>query len=258
MRFATFNVNSLRARFPVLVRFVEKAAPDILCLQETKVRDELFPLPEFEELGYRVVYRGEKSYNGVAIATRSPVQSVRFGLDDGLDGPDEPRIVAVHLDGIDIVNTYVPQGHSEDSPKFQYKLRWFERLLAYFQRHYSVHHRLLWTGDLNVAPSPLDVHDPKGLLGHVCYHPEVHQRFQALMDWGFVDVFRKHRPDPGEFSFYDYRVPNAMQRKLGWRIDHLLATPALAQHSRDAWIDLEPRTWEKPSDHAPVLCDLDI
>ncbi len=258
MKIATFNANSVRARLPVLSRWLDSARPDILCIQETKVENKDFPVGAFEEVGYHVVFSGEKKYNGVAVASLDKPRSVRVGIDDNEDSPDEARIIAVDINGIHVVNTYVPQGTDVESPRFQYKLRWFKRLKEYFARHYTPKDMLLWTGDLNVAPEPMDVHDPKRLLGHVCYHPDLHKVFAETVSWGFEDVFRKHKPDPEEYSFFDYRVPNSVQRKLGWRIDHLLATPPLAKTSTNAWIDLEPRGWERPSDHTFVVSDFDV
>ena len=258
MKIATFNANSVRARLPVLSRWLDSARPDILCIQETKVENKDFPVGAFEEVGYHVVFSGERKYNGVAVASLDKPRSVRVGIDDNEDSPDEARIIAVDINGIHVVNTYVPQGTDVESPRFQYKLRWFKRLKEYFARHYTPKDMLLWTGDLNVAPEPMDVHDPKRLLGHVCYHPDLHKVFAETVSWGFEDVFRKHKPDPEEYSFFDYRVPNSVQRKLGWRIDHLLATPPLAKTSTNAWIDLEPRGWERPSDHTFVVSDFDV
>lgn len=258
MLFATFNVNSIRARMQILIPWMDKVRPDVLCLQETKVQDHQFPEAEFTEIGYHVAYRGQKSYNGVAIATLSKPTSVSFGLDDGEDFADETRLAAMEVDGIHVVNTYIPQGHLLDSPKFAYKMRWYQRLKDYFDRHYSPDDLLLWTGDLNVAPTPIDLHDPRGNKDHVCFHESVRERFAEVAAWGFQDVFRKHRPEPLQYSFYDYRVKGSLERAAGWRIDLPMATASLAQHSVEAWIDLEPRRQERPSDHTPVLVRFDL
>jgi exodeoxyribonuclease-3 len=180
---------------------------------------------------------------------------VAFGFDDGGD-PDEPRLIRVVIGGIPVVNTYVPQGRSPDSPHFQYKLEWLARLRAFFERHYSPQEPFLWMGDFNVAPDPIDVHDPKRLKNHVDFHPEARAALEQVRAWGFVDVFRLHHPDePGQYTFWDYRVRGALERGLGWRVDHIWATDPLAQKSTRAWIDVEARRAERPSDHTFLVAE---
>lgn len=254
MKLATFNANSIRSRMPIVLGWLEQQRPDVLCIQETKVTDDLFPAEPFRAAGYHVAFRGEKSYNGVAVFSREEPTSVRFGFEDG--GPaDATRLVCVRVGGIDVVNTYVPQGREIDHVMYQYKREWFARLRRFFERHYRADAPVVWTGDLNVAPTPLDVHNPEEQANHVCYHADIRQAFAETVAWGFEDVFRKHHPEPGLFSFFDYRTPNAAKRKMGWRIDHILATPVLAARSTSAWIDLEPRLMEKPSDHTFVVAE---
>lgn len=255
---ATFNVNSLRSRLHLVLPWLEEHRPQVLCMQETKVPDESFPVEEFEGIGYHVVFRGQKGRNGVAIASLDEPQEVSFGLDDG--GPaDEDRLIRGIFSGIAVVNTYVPQGQSPDSPMFPYKLEWFRRLREFFNRHYSPDQPLIWCGDLNVAPQEIDVHNPKRLLGHVCFRPEVWEAFERVKEWGFVDVFRKHHPgEAGQYTFFDYRVPRAVERGLGWRVDHILATRPLAERSVDCWIDLTPRKSTKPSDHTPLVAQFSL
>lgn len=242
---------------PVIQRWLAASRPDVLCVQETKVVDEDFPAAEIGSLGYRAVYRGEKSYNGVAVLSRHEIEGVSCGFDG--NGSDEgTRLIAVRVMGVDIVNTYVPQGTSPDSDRFQYKLQWFGRLLDYFSRRFTPGGRLVWLGDFNVAPEPIDVHDPKRLLGHVGYHPDEHRALAAVKSWGFVDIFRKHHPEAGHYTFWDYRVRDSVARGLGWRVDHIWATGAMAALSVDASIDREPRTWEKPSDHTPLVAEFSL
>lgn len=255
---ATFNVNSIRSRLHIVIPWLEKHRPDILCMQETKVADGAFPSGEFQKIGYHVVFRGDKGRNGVAIASLEEPQKVAFGLDDG-GPPDEDRLIWGVFSGIPVVNTYVPQGQKPDSPMFSYKLEWFARLRDFFSRHFSPREPLIWCGDLNVAPEEIDVHNPKRLLGHVCFCPEVWEAFKNVKNWGFVDIFRKYHPgEPGHYTFFDYRVPRAVDRGLGWRVDHILATPPLAEKSLDCWIDLEPRLAPKPSDHTPLVAQFRI
>ncbi|MCX7703419.1 MAG: exodeoxyribonuclease III [Planctomycetota bacterium] len=259
MRFivATYNANSVRSRIPLILEFLKEYSPDVLCLQETKVEDSKFPKLELEGRGYKVVFRGQKAYSGVATLSKVAPDDVTYGLDDG-EPADEPRLIRAKYGEITIVNNYVPQGTSPDSENFKYKLRYLERMKNYFERHFTPEDNVLWCGDLNVAPEDKDVHDPKGLLGHVDFHPEVHKRFFEIMKWGFVDVFRKFHPEPKQFTFYDYRVPNAVKRGLGWRVDHILATRPLAEKSTDSFIVLDYRMKEKPSDHTFLVATFEL
>ena len=254
---ATFNVNSVRARLPILTTWLDAVRPDVLCLQETKVQDHEFPVDAFAAAGYEVVFRGQKSYNGVAVASRHPIEAAAFGFDDG-GSTDETRLAIVRVRGIPIINTYVPQGRAEDDPMFAVKLDWLNRLRTRIARDFTSDAPLIWVGDFNIAPEPIDVHDPKRLLGHVCYHPEAHRALAEVKDWGFVDVFRKHVPEPGQYTFYDYRAKNPVENGRGWRVDHVWATAPMADCSIRAWIDLAPRRAERPSDHTPLLAEFDM
>jgi len=171
MKVATLNANSIRSRLDLVLDWLRREAPDVLCLQETKVQDADFPAAPFQDAGYHVVFRGQKAHAGVAIVSQEEPQEVDFGFDDGGE-PDEPRLIRAVIGGIPVVNTYVPQGRSPDSEHFQYKLEWLVRLRAFFERHHSPQESLLWMGDFNVAPEPIDVHDPKRLKSHVDFHPE--------------------------------------------------------------------------------------
>jgi exodeoxyribonuclease-3 len=249
---ATWNINSIRARLHALTPWLAEHEPDVVCLQETKVQDHDFPKEHIESAGYRVVFRGEKSYNGVAILSKAEIVNVRHGFDDG--GPaDEARLIVGDVGGVTILNTYVPQGREPDHPMFAYKLEWFARLRALLETRFSPDAPLVWVGDLNVAPTEIDVWDPERLLGHVCFNPEVSAALERVMEWGLFDVFRKHVPDPGHYTYYDYRATDGVTEGKGWRIDHVLATGPLLERSVDAWIDLTPRTGPKPSDHAPLV-----
>jgi len=257
-KIATYNVNSIRSRLHIIIPWLEKNHPTVFCMQETKVEDERFPAQEFEDAGYHVVFKGEKRYNGVAIASLIKPDKASFGLDDG--GPtDGDRLIHGVFSGIPVVNTYVPQGYDRESPRFQYKLQWFKRLRAFFAKHYSSKEPLIWCGDLNVAPEEIDVHNPKRLLGHVCFNPEVWEVFDSVKSWGLVDIFRRHHAgESGQYTFFDYRAPKAVERKLGWRVDHILATPALADTSISCSIDMGPRLAEKTSDHTIVVAEFTV
>lgn len=257
-RIGTYNVNSIRSRMHVVLPWLEKERPDILCMQETKVEDAFFPAEAFSGIGYHVVYRGGKSYNGVAVASLDPPSEVSFGIDD--DGPpDEDRLVRVVFPEMTVVNCYVPQGKDRDHPRFAYKIAWFDRLRSFLDRHGDPGKPLVCCGDLNVAREEIDVHNPKRLLGHVDFTPEVWEAFDGLCDWGLVDVFRKHHPGKAnEYTYFDYRVRGSLDRGIGWRVDHILATAPLAAKSTGARIDLAPRRAEKPSDHTVLVAEFDL
>lgn len=255
MKVASFNVNSLRARLPIVLSWLTEHQPDVLCVQETKVQDSDFPAEQFDKIGYNYAFKGQKGYNGVATFSRSRIIKAQAGFE--YEPKDEPRLIKAEVNGVAIVNTYVPQGYMPDSEKFQHKLDWFDRLLAFFQKNYKPTDPVLWVGDLNVAPEPRDVYDPETLLGHVCFHPEVHKALDKVMQWGFTDVFRMHCGEPGQYTFWDYRLPNSFKRNLGWRLDHIMATKPLAQKCTACTIDKEPRTAARPSDHTPILAEFD-
>jgi len=258
-RVATFNANSIRARLDQVIAWLGSQSPDVLALQETKVQDHEFPAEAFREVGYHVVFRGQKAHAGVALVTREAPEEVSYGLDDGQGEADEARLIAAKVKGIPIVNTYVPQGREVESPHFAYKLEWLRRLRRYFERHYRPDEPLLWMGDLNVAPLEIDVHDPKGLREHVDFHPLARAALEEVIAWGFVDVFRRHQPDePGQYTYWDYRVRGALERNVGWRVDHILATEPLARRSTGAWIDVEARRGERPSDHTFLVAEFSL
>jgi exodeoxyribonuclease-3 len=258
-KIATFNVNSLKARLPIVESFLRRDAPDVLCFQETKCRDEEFPAEFFANLGYECAYSGMKSYNGVAIVSRAAPDESWIGFGDGADSEsDRARLIGARFADVSVVCTYVPQGKSMDHPDFLYKLRFFERLHSLFEQRFKISDKLLWTGDINVAPLDMDVTHPENKRDHVCCCAEVKSALSRVVSWGFVDLFRKYRPDKGEFSFWDYRVKDAFSRNIGWRIDHLFATPALADMSRDACVVRDLRAMERPSDHTAVAAVFEL
>lgn len=256
MKIASFNVNSVRARLPIVIEWLGKNKPDVLAVQETKVQDPDFPVEAFTEIGYQCAFRGQKTYNGVALFSPHKIEDIEYGL---LDEPhDEPRLIKARIEGLTIVNTYVPQGYLADSDKFQYKLEWFDRLATYFQKRFKPTDSLVWVGDLNVAPAAIDVYDPEGLQGHVCFHPDVHKALEKVMRWGFTDVFRMLCSEPGQYTFWDYRARGTFERNRGWRIDHIMATAPLAEKCVSCTIDKEPRALERPSDHTPIVAEFDM
>ena len=256
-KLATFNVNGIRARLPVVVDWITSHKPDVLCLQEIKCQEKDFPAGPFEAAGYWVRVRGQKSFNGVAMLTRrEPEALIREFADDEPD--DEARLIAAKVDGVWVVNTYVPQGRDPENPAFRYKLAYFARLKRWLQNHFDPGQPLVWTGDINVAPTPLDVFDPKRLEGSVGFHPFEHHALAEVSAWGLVDCFRKHYPDRKQFTFWDYRLPKSFERNLGWRIDHILATRPLAAVCVDCEVDSDLRGCPNPSDHTPVWAEFDL
>jgi exodeoxyribonuclease-3 len=253
VKLATFNANSVRVRLPIVLGWLHKEAPDVLCLQETKVQDGDFPAGEFRAAGYDCVFRGQKAYNGVAIISRVQASSVRRHLLGGEE--EQARFLSAVIADVPVINAYVPQGYSPDTDKFAYKLKWLDNLLAHLEDAYDPDTPLVVTGDFNVALEPADVYDPKGLEGQVGFHPEERSRLRKLLDWGLTDVFRKHRAEAGQYTFWDYRIPNGLKRNMGWRIDYILATRPVAARSTRAWIDKDPRGMEKPSDHTFLVAE---
>ena len=254
MKVATFNANSVRARLGIILDWLAREQPDLLGLQETKVQDRDFPAEAFREAGYHAAFRGQKSYNGVAILSRRPVENVRVDLSDA--GPDEEaRYIRVEIGPLRFVNAYVPQGYAVGSDKFRRKLEWLRAFLEDLRAGSDPGRPLLVTGDFNVALDARDVYDPEGLEGQVCFHPEERALLGEILDWGLVDVFRAHQPGQGLYTFWDYRVPNGVKRNIGWRIDYILASSPLAGVCTGAWIDPAPRSLEKPSDHTFLVAE---
>ncbi|MBC7236340.1 MAG: exodeoxyribonuclease III [Chloroflexi bacterium] len=255
-RVATFNANSIRTRLPQILDWLERTDVDVLAVQETKVQNREFPLDEFRRAGFYAVFYGVKGHSGVAVISRREPQQVRFGLDQEDEEEDKARALRCVIDEVPILNTYVPQGRDIQSPEFQRKLRWFARLRALLEREYAPDEPLLWLGDLNVAPEPIDVYDPKRFKDHVDFHPAVRQAFRDIMAWGLVDLFRRHHPnEPNHYTYYDYRAKNPVEENKGWRVDHILATAPLAERCINAWIDTQARLVERPSDHTFLVAE---
>lgn len=255
-KFATFNTNSVRSRLPIILNWLNRESPDVLCLQETKCQDRDFPARDFEALGYQPLFRGQKSYNGVALISRHPAEGV--GQELYGQGDEEARFIRAVIRGIPVINVYVPQGTAVGTEKFAYKLRWLRDLLAHVKGEYAPEHPLLIAGDFNVALEPKDVYDPESFQGEVCFHPDEQAILREFLEWGLVDVFRKHEPAGEHYTFWDYRIPNALKRKMGWRIDYILATPPLAERSSTSWIDTEARLLPKPSDHTFLAANFNL
>ena len=253
MKIATWNVNSLRVRLPHLLDWLARHSPDVTCLQETKCEDATFPSAELAAAGYHALHHGQRTYNGVAILTREPAVEVGRGIPAFAD--EQSRVLAADYRGVRVVSVYVPNGQAVDSDKFHYKLRWFEALADWLRGELAARERLAVLGDFNVAPADRDVHDPAAWLGKVHVSPPERAALQRVVDLGFRDAFRLFEQPEGSYSWWDYRL-NAFRRRMGLRIDHVLLSPTLAAECRACTIDVEPRRLERPSDHAPVICEL--
>ena len=257
MKIATFNAASIRARLPILVEWLADVEPDVLAIQETKVEDDKFPREEFEELGYHIALHGQKAWNGVCVLSRSPINSPRNGFNDELF-PNDARILACEIDGVSIINTYVPNGNTVGSDKFAYKLSWLDRFRTYLDQNYRPDEPVIWLGDVNIAPKPEDVYNSKKMLGGVGHHPDEFSRLDKIVDFGLTDVFRMHEPEGGHYTFWDFVLPRSVEKNLGWRIDHIYCTEPLKSLCTSCTIDLDPRKWPKPSDHTFVVAEFDI
>ncbi len=250
IKVATWNVNSLRVRLPHVIEFIKKHQPDMLALQEIKMENANFPQNAFDELGYQAIFNGQKTYNGVAILSKKPAQEIIHQLPDFAD--EQKRVLASTIDNIRIINLYVPNGSALDSDKYQYKLNWLNACTHFLSQELKQHENVVVCGDFNIAPADLDVYDPKAWIGQVLVSEPERAVFQQWLDLGFKDTFRQFHADGKHYSWWDYRAA-AFRRNLGLRIDHILATPALAACGLNCEIDIEPRRLEQPSDHAPVI-----
>jgi exodeoxyribonuclease-3 len=254
MKIATWNVNSLRVRLPHVLAWLETNEPDILCLQELKLPDEEFPFLALKEAGYEAVAAGQKTYNGVAILSRAPLYDAQINLPNLED--QQRRLLAATWNGVRIINLYIPNGESLTSVKYQYKLNWLNHLVSYLEGEVKKFPKIIMVGDFNIAPEDKDVYDPIAWRDHVlCSEPE-RNAFKIMLQLGFDDCFRLISLDEKAFSWWDYRL-NAFKRNMGMRIDHILASRVLSAHCKKSVIDKVPRTWERPSDHTPVVAEFE-
>lgn len=257
MKIATFNCNSVRQRQDIILDWLAEVQPDVLGLQEIKCVDEQFPREAFEENGWHVETHGQKSYNGVALITRQPPTMVDRGL--GLFQPaereDDRRLIAATVDGVRVINTYVPNGTKVGTDKWAYKLAWLERFREYLAGEMARHPSVVWMGDINIAPTSDDVYEASKKLGGVGHHPDEFSRLDAVLGLGMTDLFRHLTQGPGHYTYWDFFIPNALKRGLGWRIDTLYGTAPMVERLTACTIDTAPRALEKPSDHTFVVAE---
>ena len=255
MKLATWNVNSLKVRLPQVLDWAGKHRPDVLCLQETKVEDANFPSREIADAGYLTRCSGQKTYNGVCIVSLAPPSETITEI-PGLGDPQK-RVLAATIAGVRIINVYVPNGESVESEKYQYKLKWLAAFRDWLKMEVAQHPRLAVLGDFNVAPEERDVHDPAAWEGKVLFSIPERNAFEELLAIGFKDSFRLFEQPERSYTWWDYRM-NAFRRKMGLRIDHILLSDELAKACTACTIDIEPRKNERPSDHAPVIAELNL
>ena len=259
MRIATWNVNSINARLELVLAWFEAAAPDVACLQEIKCVDEKFPTEAFERLGYNVAVHGQKTYNGVAMLSKTPLEDVRRGLPDG-EGDDHARYIEAVVSGptpVRVASIYLPNGNPVASEKFGYKLAWMARLHAHARELLTLEEPLALLGDYNVIPEPRDAEHPKNWEGDALFQPQTREAFRALKWLGLTEAYLQADGAPGAYTFWDYQA-GAWQRNNGIRIDHALLSPQAADLLRGVSIHRDVRGWEKPSDHVPLMIELDL
>ena len=255
MKIATWNVNSINVRLDHVIRWLDSTGTEILCLQETKAVDKNFPEEELSKAGYSSAFMGEKSYNGVAILSTREIENVQKNFPD--DDEEAPkRFIAADISGIHVVNTYIPNGTKLWSDKFDFKLDWLQRLRRYFDERCDRGNDVVLCGDFNVAPGELDVWSVERWEGKLHFSKPERAAIHHVKQWGFVDVFRDQNPDAREYSWWDFRT-RAFEKGEGLRIDHIWTSQVLSEKCSASWIDREPRGWERPSDHTPVVADFD-
>jgi exodeoxyribonuclease III len=255
MKVATYNVNGINGRLPILLRWLAEAQPDVVCLQELKAPQEKFPEKPIRDLGYDAIWQGQKSWNGVAILSRiGQIHETRRGLPGDPDD-SHSRYIEGAVNGILIGGLYLPNGNPKPGPKFDYKLRWFERLITYAAKLLVSDQPVMLAGDFNVMPTDLDVYKPERRLDDALFAPEARAAYSRLLAQGWTDALRTLHPDEHIYTFWDY-FRNAFGRNAGLRIDHMLLSPALADRLVDAQVDVAVRGWDKSSDHAPVWVEL--
>ena len=260
MHIATWNINGIKARLETLQSWLKEAEPDVCCLQEIKSVDEAFPSQVFEDLGYNVATHGQKGFNGVAILSKRPMDDIAPRL-PGDDADEQARYLEAVITGdkgtVRVASIYLPNGNPVDGPKYPYKLAWMERLVDHARSTVALEEPLVLAGDYNVIPMAEDAKKPEQWLNDALFLPQTRQKFRELCNLGLTDALRAHSPASGDYTFWDYQA-GAWQRNNGIRIDHLLLSPQAADKLISCRIDKHVRGWEKPSDHVPVVAELDV
>ncbi len=258
MKIASWNINGIKARMETARTWLKGASPDIACLQEIKCVDEAFPKEVFEELGYNVAVHGQKGFNGVALLSKLPFDEVRPHLPgdpDDLQARYLEAVISVPSGVLRLINIYLPNGNPFGTEKFDYKLAWMARLKAHVKALLANEEQMAIAGDFNVIPAPEDVYNPSVWIDDALFRPETRAEFGALVNLGLTDAFRACHDEPHRYTFWDYQA-GAFQKNQGLRIDHILLSPQAADRLQACEIDAAPRSWEKPSDHVPIVAEL--
>lgn len=255
MKIASWNVNSIKVRLPHILTWLKTSGTEVLAIQETKSQDENFPIDEIKSAGFNVVFSGQKTYNGVAIICKDTPTNIVTDLTN-LNDPQR-RVLFATINGVRIMNVYIPNGSEVGSDKYDYKLNWLAHLQKDLEANLKQYKKVVLLGDFNIAPEDIDIHDPDAWRDKILCSPPERKAFQAMLDVGMVDTFRYFTPDEQKFSWWDYRQA-AFRRNLGLRIDFVLASNALNQKLHTCLIDKTPRTWDRPSDHTPVLAEFKL
>jgi exodeoxyribonuclease III len=253
LKLATWNVNSLNVRLPHVLDWLAANKPDVLCLQETKQEDSKFPYEALKEAGYNAIHNGQKTYNGVAILSPRTIENVQFDIPNFEDA--QKRAIAATINGMRVICVYIVNGQAVDSEKYEYKMRWLKMLNTWLADELKQHPNLVLLGDYNIAPDDRDCHDPVAWQGQVLVSPQEREAFNALLQLGLHDSFRLFEAGEGHFTWWDYRMAG-FRRNLGMRIDHILISTPLVAQCKSSWIDKAPRKLERPSDHAPVVLEI--
>ncbi len=254
MKIASWNVNSLKVRLQHVLQWCKDNKPDILAIQETKLTDDKFPEKEIKDAGLHVVFSGQPTYNGVAIISSSPATEIITDI-KGLDDPQR-RIVAATIDDIRIINLYVVNGQAPDTEKYHYKMHWLDKVTDFIAEQMQTYENVVVLGDFNIAPDDRDVYDPVYWQDKILCTDLERQKLNEILDLGFDDSFRLLHDDAGHFSWWDYRM-GGFPRNLGMRIDLILSNEPMSEMLTSAYIDKQPRSWERPSDHTPVVAEFD-
>lgn len=255
MKFVTWNVNSLNVRLPHVLDWLRENQPEVLCLQETKQEDVKFPYTVLKEAGYNAIHLGQKAYNGVAILSSHQMYDVKFGI-AGFDD-EQRRVISATVNGIRVVCVYIPNGQALNSEKYEYKLSWLQALTKWLESELKCYPNLILLGDYNIAPDDRDCHDPAAWIGQILVSESERVAFQKLTQLGLHDSFRLFEAETGHYSWWDYRMMG-FRRGLGMRIDHILVSNPLKLACKSCVIDKAPRKLERPSDHAPVILELNL
>jgi exodeoxyribonuclease-3 len=257
LKIATWNVNSLNVRLPHVIEWLNQNSPDVLCLQETKQDNDKFPHSKLKSLGWYSYHNGQKTYNGVAIISKKPLTDISLNI-SGFDDIQSRLISGTYEEDdtkkVKIISAYIPNGQSLDSDKFIYKQKWLSNFYNWLKKLHSNNSNIILTGDFNIAPEDIDCHDPESWKGKNLVSDIERDYFKKILSLGFTDSFRKLNPNALDFTWWDYRIP--LSRNVGMRIDHILITDSLLENLEKSYIDKRPRQLERPSDHAPVITEL--